>query len=298
MINLEVTTLRKPKGVSSWAAVGFLADGRPVGNCFSSSGFGVVWTDGEPQPLIVNDRKGHVKAVGSDWIAGSISQAGSRFRQAVVWWQEGLTFRPEIIGEAKKHTEALGVRLAMPWQEKLVSFNSPEVLIQNKPIEALQGATLSQVSDRGVCGYLNVYPGPLALVYDDSGQVSFLPTPPGSASRALATDSTTTVGSVILLSQYPIPGSIGRPALWRNGDMHILDERDGYACAIEGDCILGTVNWHENGRIFFEIVLWQGTKIIATLPGKAHALSPSGQISGVHVDDYGQRGFVAAIAGI
>jgi hypothetical protein len=113
MVNSNINLLKKPKGVNSWAALGFLADGRPVGNCFNSGGgFGVVWTDGEPQPLIVNGRKGSVNAVGPDWIAGSISQAGSRFRQAVVWCQEGLTFRPEIIGEAKKHTEALGVRLA------------------------------------------------------------------------------------------------------------------------------------------------------------------------------------------
>ena len=112
MVNSNINLLKKPKGVSSWAALGFLADGRPVGNCFNDKGFGVVWTDGEPQPLIVNGRKGSVNAVGPDWIAGSISQAGSRFRQAVVWWQEGLTFRPEIIGEAKTHTEALGVRLA------------------------------------------------------------------------------------------------------------------------------------------------------------------------------------------
>lgn len=298
MINLEITTLRKPKGVSSWVAVGFLADGRPVGNCFSDKGFGVVWTDGEPQPLIVNGRKGSVKAVGPDWIAGSISQAGSRFRQAVVWWQEGLTFRPEIIGEAKKHTEALGVRLATPWQEKLISFVSSEVLVQNEPIEKLLDTTLIQVSDRGVCGYLNVSPGPLALVYDESEQVRFLPVPPGSASRAMATDSTTTVGSVMLISHFSTTTSIGRPALWRNGDLHILDERDGYACAVEGDLILGTVNWHENGRLFFEMVLWQGTEIIATLPGIAHTLSPSGQISGVHIDNYGYRGFVAALTGI
>jgi hypothetical protein len=46
------------------------------------------------------------------------------------------------------------------------------------------------------------------------------------------------------------------------------------------------------------MVLWQGTKIVATLPGKADALSPNGQISGVHVDVYGQRGFVTALTGI